>query len=60
MSGVIGKIIICGILGHIVASVIRHVKLMNNEQEENWTNSVHNHDNEHAVTWAISMHIVWG
>ena len=24
-------------------------------QEENWTDSVRNYDNEHAVAWAISM-----
>ena len=29
-------------------------------QEENWTNSVHNHDNDYVVNWAISMHFVWG
>ena len=29
-------------------------------QEENWAESVQNHDNEHAVTWEISMHFVWG
>ena len=28
------------------------VKLTKNTQEENWTDSVHNHDNEHAVAWA--------
>ena len=29
-------------------------------QEENWADSVHNHVNEHALAWAISMHFVWG
>ena len=24
-------------------------------QEENWTDSVRNYDNEHPVAWAISM-----
>ena len=24
-------------------------------QEENWTDSVHNHDNEHVLVWVISM-----
>ena len=27
-------------------------------QEENWTDSVHNHDNEHAAAWLISMRFV--
>ena len=25
-------------------------------QEENWTDSVHNHNNEHVLVWVISMH----
>ena len=24
-------------------------------EEENWTDSVHNHDNEHVYVWVISM-----
>ena len=37
--------------------------LINNgldKPEENWTDSVRSHDNEHAAAWAISMHFVWG
>ena len=29
-------------------------------QEENWTDSVHDHDNKHAAAWAISVRFVWG
>ena len=30
-------------------------------QEENWTDSVHNHEsNKHATAWVMSMHFVWG
>ena len=29
-------------------------------QEENWKDSAHNHGNEHAVVWAMSMYFVWG
>ena len=29
-------------------------------QEENWTDSVRNHDNEHVVTLVMSMLFVWG
>ena len=29
-------------------------------QEENWTDSVHSHDNEHALAWATPMLFVWG
>ena len=25
-------------------------------QEENWTDSVHNHDNDHVLVWVMSMH----
>ena len=29
-------------------------------QEKNWTDSASNHDNEHAVAFAILMLFVWG
>ena len=29
-------------------------------QEENWRDSVHSHDSEHTVAWAISVFFVWG
>ena len=28
-------------------------------QEENWADSIHDHDNEHVVVWVISMHFMW-
>ena len=29
-------------------------------QEENWADSVHNHNNEHVMVWVISMRFVSG
>ena len=29
-----------------------------NSQEEIWTDSVHNHNNQHVVAWATSRHFV--
>ena len=45
------------VLGHIART---SCTFPNSCQEENWTDSVHNHDKEHAAGWAISMRFVWG
>ena len=37
MIGVLVKMIVCGILVHVIVNVIRHVKLMNNLYTKNFS-----------------------